>query len=166
MITPYVTEYAEITLLTLELVEREAKHLQYTYQKIVGKGLVLDWVNKLADQPDEAELVDAFVARFARLQDTLADKLIPRFAALLGENPKSFIDTLSFAERQGWIDNGDDFIAARRLRNRLVHEYMIDPEQFLDALIQSSIATLELLGIVKRIRKRLDDLGIKEGAEF
>lgn len=157
----YVAEYSDITLLTLELVEREAKHLQYTHEKLVTKGINLEWVTSLANNPDEAELVDAFVARFGRLQDTLGEKLIPRFAALLGENTKSFIDTLLFAERQGWLDNGDEFIAARRLRNRLVHEYMIDPEQFLEALQKSSEATLELLAVVNRIRHQLDELNIK-----
>ena len=47
-----------------------------------------------------AERVDAFVARFAGLQDTLADKLLPALLRWLGERPGPFIDNLNAAERR------------------------------------------------------------------
>ena len=46
-----------------------------------------------------AEKVEAFVSRFGRLQDHLGEKLIPRFAALVGESPKSMLDVLAYAEK-------------------------------------------------------------------
>jgi hypothetical protein len=48
----------------------------------------------------------------------LGEKLIPRFAALLGETPKCLLDVLAYAEHMGWIVSAEDFIAACRLRNR------------------------------------------------
>lgn len=158
----YDAEFAEISALTFDLVEKEVKHLGYSHAKLAAKGIDLAWVESLNDAPDEAELVDAFVARFGRLQDTLGEKLFPRIAALLGESPKAFIDTLSFAERQGWITNGDDFIVTRKLRNRLVHEYMVDPEQFLEALIMAIDAATEFFAIVGRVRETLTTLGIRD----
>jgi hypothetical protein len=50
-------------------------------------------------QDDLAEKVEAFVSRFGRLQDHLREKLIPRFAALLGESSKSMLDVLAYAEK-------------------------------------------------------------------
>lgn len=162
MKTQYDADYVEVVLNTFYLVEREAEHLGYTHCKLSAKGIDLAWVSSLANQPDEAEILDAFAARFGRLQDTLGDKLLPRFAQLLGEVPKSLIDTLSFAERQGWVNSGDDFIMARRLRNKLVHEYMLDPAQFLEALLAAVDATVELLAIVGRLRECLDELGLSK----
>ncbi len=80
------------------------------------------WVKALDENEERAEKVDAFVGRFGRLQDFIGEKLIPRFAALLGEKPKSLLDVLVFAEKMGWLTGAEDFIAARKLRNLLVHE--------------------------------------------
>lgn len=157
----YLPEHAEVASLTLELVEREAEHLAYTHSRIFAQPISLDWVERLAQEPEDAERVDAFVARFSRLQDTLGEKLIPRFAALFGENPKTLLDTLSYAERLGWVESAEKFIAARRLRNRLVHEYMTDPGLFREAMVEADTATQELLAIVKRMRNQFNQLGIK-----
>jgi hypothetical protein len=43
----------------------------------------LPWVQKLAQQPELAEKVEAFASRFARLQDHLGDTLLPRCGHLL-----------------------------------------------------------------------------------
>jgi len=74
----------------------------------------LAWVKALSEQPDLAEKVEAFVSRFGRLQDHLGEKLLPRYAALVGETPRTFIETLAFAERAGVMPDADAFIAARR----------------------------------------------------
>jgi hypothetical protein len=39
----------------------------------------------LRQDPEMSERVDAFVARFGRLQDTLGDKLLPRLLQWLAE---------------------------------------------------------------------------------
>jgi hypothetical protein len=93
------------------------------------------WVQQQFSQRDDlAERVEAFVSRFGRLQDHLGEKLIPRFAALLGESPKSMLDVLAHAEKMRWIDSAELFIGTRKLRNLRVHEYMADPLLFLQAL--------------------------------
>jgi hypothetical protein len=40
------------------------------------------------------------------------EKLMPRFAALLGEAPKSMLDVLAYAEKMRWIDSAEAFISA------------------------------------------------------
>ena len=71
---------------------------------------------------DLAERVDAFVARFGRLQDTAADKLLPELLRQLAEPVRSAVENLDRAEKLGLIEAADRWLEARRLRNRMVHE--------------------------------------------
>ena len=88
----------------------------------------------LADNVDEAERVEAFVGRFGRLQDTLGDKLLPLYLQALGERLGATIDNLDRAEKLGLIPASDDWLAMRKLRNQMVHEYIEDRATLADAL--------------------------------
>lgn len=156
----YLPEHAESALLTLELAEKEAAHLAYTHRTLFAQPIGQEWVERLAAHEDMAEKVDAFVGRFSRLQDHIGEKLIPRFASLLGENPKSLLDVLAYAERMAWIDSAEDFIGARKLRNLLVHEYMNNPELFLEALLSADRATRQLLDIVSHMRRQAESIDL------
>ena len=92
----------------------------------------------------------------------LATKLAthPRFAALLGESPKSMLDVLAFAEKMQWIENAEIFIGARKLRNLLVHEYMSDAELFLQALITAREAANMLFDAVNAIEAEAVAVGV------
>jgi uncharacterized protein with HEPN domain len=79
-------------------------------------------------------MLDAFVARLGRLQDTIGDKLLPAFLKLNLEPVGSQLDNLFRAEKLGWIDSVEQWIELRGLRNSLVHEYMTSPEKLLFAL--------------------------------
>lgn len=118
----------------LETVEREKRHLLLTTRRLFSEQIDADWVRSLEEHPDLAERLDAFVARFARLQDTVGDKLIPELMQHMLETPGSVIDNLNRMEKLGLMASVDDWIEARNLRNRLVHEYMRDPAEFADAL--------------------------------
>lgn len=96
------------------------------------------------------------MGRFGRLQDHIGEKLIPRFAALLGSVPKSLLDNLAYAEKAGWIDSGEEFVGARKLRNLLVHE----AELFLESLQAADGATHLLIDVVTRIKQQADTLGL------
>lgn len=156
----YLPEHAEGALLALELAEKEASYLAYTHRTLFAQAITLSWVKRLAERDDLAEKVDAFVSRFARLQDHMGEKLIPRFANLLGETPKSLLDVLAYAERMEWIASTEEFIGARKLRNLLIHEYMSNPELFLEALIAADQATQQLQVIVTRMRQQAQNIGL------
>lgn len=117
------------------VIERETLHLQDTDQRLFGDltdpARILDAIDS---DPIMAERVDAFVGRFGRLQDTLADKLIPSLLDALGEPRGAAIDNLDRAERLGWIDSTEAWFTARRLRNQMIHEYIEDRRLLLDAL--------------------------------
>ena len=162
MSVAYLPEYAENARLALELAKKEMAHLAYTHSTLFAQTINLQWVQSLAEHEDLSEKIDAFVGRFGRLQDHIGEKLIPRFAALLGESPKSLLDVLAFAEKCNWVTNAEAFIGARKLRNLLVHEYMIDPELFLDSLRLADSATHLLMGVVNAITRHAEAIGLKD----
>lgn len=147
----YLPEHAENAVLALELARKEAAHLRYSHSTLFAQPIDSAWVRQLATREDLAEKVEAFVSRFGRLQDHIGEKLVPRFAALLGEAPKSMLDVLAYAEKMRWIESAEAFIGARKLCNLLVHEYMSDAELFLQALLAASEAAQMLFGAVAAI---------------
>lgn len=156
----YLPEHAENALLALDLARKEADHLRYTHSTLFSQAIDADWVRQLDTRNDLAEKVDAFVSRFGRLQDQLGEKLIPRFAALLGETPKSMLDVLAYAEKMQWIESAEVFIGARKLRILLVHEYMSDADLFLQALLSAREAAEMLFRIVSSIQTNAAAIGL------
>lgn len=118
----------------LETVEKEARHLQGTTKRLFVEPIDVVWVSNLERQPELAERVDAFVARFGRLQDTIGDKLIPELLRQMLETPGTALDNLNRMEKLGLLPSVVTWVEARNLRNRLVHEYMRDLEEFGGAL--------------------------------
>lgn len=88
-----------------------------------------DWTAAIANNPERGAIVEAFASRFARFQDRLGQKVAPGVLDALGERVGTVIDNLAQAERLGWVDDAEDWINTRNLRNRLVHEYIEDPVQ-------------------------------------
>jgi hypothetical protein len=119
-------------LATLEIARRELAVLEYSHGKLFSFQIDAEWVKRLRDDMEAAETLEAFVSRFGRFQDTVGEKLIPRALLALAERPGAMIDNLNRAERLGWVENTEAWLGARELRNRLIHEYMTDPEQFCD----------------------------------
>lgn len=158
----YLAEHAMPVLLSLDLARKEAQHLRYSYSTLFANELDEAWVESLDAKPELAEKVEAFVSRFGRLQDHIGEKLIPRYAQLVGEQHKTQIDVLNFAERAGIVTNADDFLAARKLRNALVHEYMQDSQIFLESLLLARIAAQMLFDVVDKTQAELLRLGIPE----
>lgn len=117
------------------VVERECRHLAATDQRLFSIPFDGERARTLADDEDLAERVEAFVSRFARLQDTLGGKLLPALLDAFGEPTGLMIDNLDRAERLGWLESAERWMQVRSLRNRMVHEYVEDP-----GLLASAIA--------------------------
>jgi hypothetical protein len=160
----YLPEHAENALLALDLARKEAAYLQYTHGTLFEQPIDANWVKQLESRPDLAEKVDAYVSRFGRLQDHLGEKLIPRFAALLGESPKSMLDVLVYAEKMQWVDSAEAFIGSRKLRNLLVHEYMSDALLFLEALLAACDASQMLFHVVAAMETQAASAGLIDKA--
>ena len=156
----YLPEHARPVLLALDLARKEAEHLRYSQTSLFALPIDLAWVQSLGQRPEIAEKVEAFVSRFGRLQDHLGEKLLPRMAALVGEDSKTLLDTLAIAEKTDLLVSADAFIAARKLRNALVHEYMHDAQTFLESLFAAQQACQMFFEIIEKSQTQTVRLGL------
>ncbi|SDF81466.1 hypothetical protein SAMN05216241_102438 [Limimonas halophila] len=127
---------AERLVRALDLAEREETALVDARDRLFPEGAPVTpaWLRGIADSPARGDLVEAFAARFGRFQDGLGTKVLPLLLAALGERVGPLLDNLDRAHRFGWVDDPDAWMTARGLRNRLVHEYVDDPDDLADAL--------------------------------
>ena len=109
------------------VVQRECKHLLTTDHRVFAELFTQERATSLGNDVELAERVEAFAARFGRLQDTLGDKLIPALLRALEEPTGAVIDNLDRAERFGWLPSSDQWLVMRRLRNQMIHDYIEDP---------------------------------------
>lgn len=121
----------------LRVTAKEARYLERTAARLRAQDIDLCWVESLENSDEHSEMLDAFVSRYGRLQDTLGDKLLPAMLRAGLEKAGAQLDNLLRAEKLGWIESTQDWIELRELRNRLVHEYMESAEDLLDALQQA-----------------------------
>jgi hypothetical protein len=133
----------------LKVAEKEAGHLRLTWNRLKSEQINAEWVERLEVNPDLAERVDAFVARFGRLQDHLGDKCTPELLKQILETPSSAINNLGRMEKLGLISSIEEWVEARNLRNRLVHDYVEDNHEFSSAL-NRAIELVELLLSVQK----------------
>ena len=118
----------------LEITDKEIIYFQQSKIRVINSNIDIRWIEDIEHNPQHSEMLDAFVARFSRLQDTIGDKLLPAILKLNLESVGSQLDNLFRAEKLGWIDSADDSIELRGLRKSLVHEYITSPEKLLSAL--------------------------------
>lgn len=121
-----MTDMPERLAFLLQLLQREDEHLLAVRQRLFGSKaeVTVDWLDKVLDDSIGVDRLESFSAKFSRMQDTMMDKLMPQLLRASGEIPGTAIDNLNRAEQLGLISSSDNWIAMRRLRNLLVHEYV------------------------------------------
>lgn len=130
----------------LEVALLEADHLLSTEGRLFAEPFTVARAQALRTDQDLSERLDAFVARFSRLQDTAGDKLLPALLTRLGEPVGSVLDNLDRAARLGLLSEGSDaWLTARALRNRMVHEYIRKPDALAEAVCAAHAAVPMLL---------------------
>jgi hypothetical protein len=131
---------------TLEIVATEGKHLSYSWSGLFNQeAIAVERVNSLEQNSGCAEQLGAFVSRFGRMQDTMADKLFPHWRLAFAESSGSQIETFNHAERLGLLTSTERWFEACNLRNRLVHEYMTGPAKFARDLVLAKEYSLMLI---------------------
>lgn len=120
----------------LALVDREDHHLLGVRHRLLGDDCNVDAARLAGLVADDLGIdrLESFGAKFARMQDTVVDKLIPATLKEAGEQVAAAIDNLDRMERFGLIASAEDWLEMRGLRNRLVHEYIDRPEDLAPAL--------------------------------
>lgn len=133
----------------------ESEHLQTTDGRLFAVPMTPERAAGLRNDIDLSERTDAFVARFGRLQDTLTDKLLPVLLDWLSEPVGPAIDNLNKAERLGWIGSVQTWTEVRRLRNRMIHEYVRDPAELAAALMAAHAAVPLLVDAAAAMARRI-----------
>ena len=136
------------------VVKREVALLQETCGLLFGSDAIADapWRLPVGHLPMLfAERLDAFVARFARLQDTVGDKLLPALLVTVAEPVGAAIDNLNRAERFGWLGSVELWRSVRALRNQMIHEYVEDRRVLESALIAARDAVPMLCETAERL---------------
>lgn len=131
------TEQTRLDFL-VRVVRKEIDHLLYAKAQVFLPDFSMQDAKSLDTNLELALKVEAFASRFARLQDTVGDKLLPAWLAVLGEGIGPAIDNLNKAEKLGVLYSVDDWLAIRGLRNQMVHEYIESLVVLMDALNQAN----------------------------
>ena len=76
---------------------------------------------------EQQESFEALTSRFARTSDILTQKVFKSIFILLQEDVKTIIDTANFLEKLEIVDNADDLLNIREIRNQIAHEY-VEPD--------------------------------------
>lgn len=137
------------------LAEREtlADYLQAIREAAIGADEAIAALGRLPDMADGLARFDAgrrlasraLLKSIEQMQDLLARAvrvvLILEQVDLTGLSPRAIADA---AEKLGMIPDGDEWAALVRLRNELVHEYPLSPDQRLARLRDAWRATTGL----------------------
>lgn len=82
-------------------------------------------------------ILDQIAYRFAKLQDSMGEKVMPLILELAQETVPAnatFVEKLNRLERIGAIPSADEWKKFRIVRNALAHEYPEDPELRVSAI--------------------------------
>jgi len=146
-------------LFLADVVQAEAKHLLATDAALFAKSITTQDLNNIGDNLALTERIDAFAARFGRLQDTLGDKLMPALFNFLLEKVGPVIDNLNRAEKLGWLESAQAWQDIRGMRNRLIHEYIVDMQVLAEALNDAHVAVPLLVqamhNMVREVKARI-----------
>ncbi len=80
----------------------------------------------LHDLPDDVvPVLDQFIYRFTKLQDSMANRFLPSLHAYIraDDSPRPFLDILSYLEKTGALSSEEKWQFFRGLRNNLAHDY-------------------------------------------
>lgn len=112
----------------LKTAKAELLHLQQTDARLFSSPFSPEELVLRLQDIDFSERVDAFVARFGRLQDLLGDKFLPAWLKAMEEEAGAVLENLDRAEKLGLMASADEWLAVRKLRNLMVHEYIDHPK--------------------------------------
>jgi len=121
-------DQAEILRENIAIANKMHHHLERSHQQITAQlPLQPEQISTLNE--DQIDILDLYLARFGKLQDFMVSKLF-RSVALAGledtSQDVSLLDTLRRMEKYGIIQNLDDWLEIRLLRNSFAHEYLTD----------------------------------------
>jgi len=120
---------------TLLACRNHHERMSYAYGKI--KNLIpLDEEKYRQLSGDDVSYFDQLIYRFSKLQDTMGNKLFRLILQWLEEETEtlSFLDILNKLEKLNILDNKDQWLLFREIRNEVTHEYPFNREDVIRGL--------------------------------
>jgi hypothetical protein len=133
-----------------------ARHAEVMQSAMHQMPLLLNAEMMQQQTPELTQLLDQFVLRFTKLQDTLGTHVLRQFAVQILAEPVedlAFIELLNLLERRGYL-TADGWAEQRSTRNALTHEYPEDPQRQLLALTAARLAAMQLVEWLENIQAR------------
>jgi len=114
------------------------KHIQRlnSASKKMQKFMPLDSKKYLTLKDDEVTYIDQFLFRFAKLQDSIGQKLFKTTLLYLNEDieGKPFIDILNLMEKLQLLESANTWKELREDRNELAHNYENEPDHMSETI--------------------------------
>ncbi len=85
---------------------------------------------------DQIRIIDQFLFRFSKLQDSVGNKLFKTILLVLGEdlNDMAFIDIFNRLEKLNLVNDIESWFELRQIRNDLSHNYEDDKDELCEIL--------------------------------
>ena len=126
----------------LEILKKRFQKLAKHYQALKAYKQLIDNLIQKKDiyKPQEFEnlkaeeqaILDAYLKRFASMQDFLGAKIFPSILEIAGISHGKMSEVLYTVEKEEIIDSLENWIELREIRNALEHDY---PEKLSEALL-------------------------------
>jgi len=106
----------------------------------------------------DISIIDQMIYRFSKLQDTMGSRLFIQTLGILEEDysDKPFIDILIRLEKLGLIQDYQEWIKMREIRNQLAHEYPSEVKEIIDSLNLLFSSTEKISKIYADLKSYLD----------
>jgi len=141
--------------------DKHIKRLKFATGKIKSLMPLDEKIYKsLSDE--EVAYIDQFLYRFAKLQDTLGQRLFKYTLKFLGEDieNKPFIDILNLLEKLTVIDSAKEWMELRGYRNELSHNYENNPQTAVELINTLFLKQKILEEIFLNIKNTLEEKGL------
>lgn len=130
------------------------RHVQRMSRAMARIPFPLDGHELAEDNENLITLIDQFVFRYTKLQDTLGEHVLRPFCSqvlleLVEDLPLA--DVLALLERRGYL-SADDWRMQRAMRNSLTHEYPEHVTWQAEALNRARTMSLQLIDWLERLK--------------
>jgi hypothetical protein len=106
---------------------------------------------------EELVQMEAYTARFARVLDIYTQKILKTIDVLEGYGSGSLRDILNRCEKAGIINNANDVLSWRILRNEIAHDYI--PSQQRKIFFEVRDRYIDIKNAVNQTRSHLKQTG-------
>ena len=122
---------------------------------------IMSWEDisvNILENYDKIMVVDSFIFRLIKIQDLMGDKLFKNLLKAIEEYKEemSVLDILDKLEKLSIIDDANQWVEFRKIRNILTHEYPFNEEEMINGLKSGLTAFIDIKNIYFKIIKYIE----------